>query len=123
MSDVPSRLCLSPEPQLLCDPDEFIWLNVMAHKNGYLAPVAMGNHKWACLSRFAYTCAILKGDMFDDYGHEDRWCYDSVLHAAAIGLADWISNGFEGEPKGWHRHPDTGRRRPGGNPNKEYVTL
>jgi hypothetical protein len=27
----------------------------------------------------------------------------------------------EKEPKGWFRHPRTGRRRPGGDPAKEYI--
>lgn len=26
-----------------------------------------------------------------------------------------------GEPNGWHRHPKTGRRRPGGGASKEYI--
>ena len=28
-----------------------------------------------------------------------------------------------GEPTGWMRHPTTGRRRPDGDPSKEYVYL
>jgi hypothetical protein len=28
----------------------------------------------------------------------------------------------DGEPDGWSRHPPTGRRRPGGDPDKEYVS-
>ncbi len=27
----------------------------------------------------------------------------------------------EGEPTGWFRHPRTGRRRPDGDPEREYV--
>jgi hypothetical protein len=110
---------MSPEA-MLCDPDEWVWLQAMARDNNYLAPTPMGGGQWAALSRFAFTCAILTGHMFDDFTYENRWCYDST-HKAAIGLADWISNGFEGEPKGWHRHPDSGRRRPDGDQAKEYV--
>jgi hypothetical protein len=58
--------------------------------------------------------------MFDDDGYDDRWCFDTfglALHA----LAEWQARGFEGEPIGWHRHPDSGRRRPEGDPAKEYV--
>jgi len=25
------------------------------------------------------------------------------------------------EPQGWFRHPNSGRRRPGGDPSQEYV--
>lgn len=38
--------------------------------------------------------------------------------AAVAALIAW--NG-EGEPSGWMRHPETGRRRPGGDPAGEYV--
>ena len=50
---------------------------------------------------------------------DDGWCYQAgqvdLAWRAALG---W--NG-EGEPEGWYRHPDTGRRRPGGDPAQEYV--
>lgn len=36
------------------------------------------------------------------------------------GLNEW--NG-EGEPEGWYRHRKTGRRRPGGDPEKEYINF
>ena len=43
-------------------------------------------------------------------GYEDRWCYDEFAEAAGA-LEDWRAQGFAGEPEGWHRHPQTGRRR------------
>jgi hypothetical protein len=50
---------------------------------------------------------------------DDEWHYqgEQWLEAwrAALG---WDG---EGEPEGWYRHPETGRRRPGGDPAKEFV--
>lgn len=111
-----------PEDPLcaVASPEELVWLDAMCAENGYLAPTPMGDGKWCALYRFVFTVAILKGSMFDDCGYEDRWCYDG-FYKAAVGLAGWIARGFEEEPTGWHRHPDSGRRRPDGDPSKEYV--
>jgi hypothetical protein len=54
-----------------------------------------------------FTHAIITGRVGDRFSYEDRWCYHTYA-AAKIALDAW--NG-EGEPEGWHRHPDTGRRR------------
>jgi hypothetical protein len=45
------------------------------------------------------------------------WDYDT-FEAAVAAMHAWDG---AGEPAGWSRHPDTGRRRPGGDPGKEYV--
>ena len=59
----------------------------------------------AALMPLMSTTAIVVG--FTSYGYEDRWCY--YTHDAALAaLNAW--NGT-GEPIGWHRHPNTGRRR------------
>jgi hypothetical protein len=104
----------------LCTPEELAWLKGMAEKNGYLAPTPMGNGRWCALYRLVFTCAIIQGSMFDDSGYEDRWCFDSV-DKAVLGLVKWIAQDFEGEPQGWHRHPDSGRRRPEGDASKEHI--
>lgn len=39
----------------------------------------------------------------------DRWCYETY-EAASQALADWDCAAGT-EPDGWHRHPDSGRRR------------
>ncbi len=103
-----------------CSPEELEWLTQMAQQNHYLAPTPMGDGKWAALSRFFFTCAIIQGDMFDNDGYSDRWCFNSVTEAG-IGLAQWIVNDFKGEPHGWHRHPSSGRRRPDGDASREYI--
>ncbi len=64
-----------------------------------------GSRAW--VARFIYTSAILVATEQDaPYGYTDRWCYET--HAdARRALEEWDGTG---EPKGWHRHPDTGRR-------------
>jgi hypothetical protein len=64
-----------------------------------------------------YGARLCIGDADDAINHTDVWCYPD--QAAAIAAMDaW--NG-EGEPTGWHRHPSSGRRRPGGDPAREHV--
>lgn len=58
----------------------------------------------ACIHRFMFTYAILVG--LNPSGYDDRWCYGSYGKAKAA-LEAWDGTG---EPTGWHRHPDTGRR-------------
>ena len=49
--------------------------------------------------------------------HDDEWQYDTFAQAlAALELWDG-----EGEPRGWIRNPRTARRRPDGDPEREYV--
>jgi hypothetical protein len=58
----------------------------------------------ACVARFIYTSAIL--DSVSRMGHENRWCYHTRADAQRA-LAQWDGTG---EPQGWFRHPDSGRR-------------
>lgn len=49
---------------------------------------------------------------------ESGWCYESPLRALEAARA-WDG---KGDPlDGWHRHVQSGRRREGGDPAKEYV--
>ena len=57
------------------------------------------------------------GRIGDYSGYDDRWCYHT-LYDAAEALLTWDGTG---EPGGWHRHPDSGRRRPEGNAELEYI--
>jgi len=69
------------------------------------------------LAPMAFTWAILSECCYAGYG--ERWCY-STPDGALNALAAW--NGADGtEPTGWHRHPDSGRRRPDGDPAREYI--
>lgn len=49
---------------------------------------------------------------------DDVWCYHRAEDALAAAEA-W--NGEGDPPDGWHRHPMSGRRRPNGDPAREYV--
>jgi len=90
---------------------------------GYVAPVIMGEHRpgeWAACYGFIYTCAIVTGRVNDRTGYDQRWCY-STPNDALVALVRWAVNSFEGEPEGWHRHPASGRRRPDGDAEQEYI--
>jgi hypothetical protein len=104
----------------VASPKELLWLEAMCKRNGYLSPTPMGDGQYLVLHRLMFHWTMIRGTMFDDWGYEDRWCYADLKKASA-GLVDWWSRGFEGEPTGWHRHPDTGRRRPDGDPSQEYI--
>lgn len=49
---------------------------------------------------------------------DDAWCYDSVALACLYAV---VWDGV-GEPEGWKRHIASGRRRPGGDASREYVS-
>lgn len=46
---------------------------------------------------------------------EDVWCYASLAGALAAFEA------WNGLSEGWIRHPQSARRRPNGDPTKEYI--
>lgn len=50
-------------------------------------------------------------------GYEDRYCYQ-MRYGALLAMGKWDG---AGDPEGWHRHPKSGRRRPGGDASKEYI--
>lgn len=76
----------------------------------------IGGGLWIGVFRFGFTHAILLGHQDDMLGYSNRWCYEPGTALQAFNA--WSG---AGEPEGWHRHPSTGRRRPGGDPEKEYV--
>jgi hypothetical protein len=51
--------------------------------------------------------------------YDDGWCYASHVQAILAACA-WDGEGDD-PPFGWHRHIRTGRRRPDGDPEREYV--
>jgi hypothetical protein len=88
--------------------------------DGYTHIVPVDDARYACVADFIYTHAIIVGAWKDRGGYDDRWCYESRNQAKAA-LVNWGLAKFEGEPQGWHRHPRSGRRRPGGDVSREYV--
>lgn len=73
---------------------------------GYLEPKPIGNGRWAAARQMMFTAAVMTGRMRDYTSVEDRWCYMDMAKALKA-LAEWDGSG---EPKGWHRHPMSGRR-------------
>lgn len=60
----------------------------------------------------------------DDGAMLNAWCYQtdkrqSGLQKAVLGGAIWNGEGDD-PPGGWYRNPQTGRRRPDGDPKKEF---
>lgn len=66
-----------------------------------------------------YTSGLTIRTKNDIWGYYDRWCYQDVPSAVAAAV-EWDPS-TQAEPVGWHRHPSSGRRRPNGNPEEEYV--
>ncbi len=51
--------------------------------------------------------------------YDDAWCYPTAQLAIE---AAHVWDGEGDAPMGWHRHINSGRRRPDGDPRKEYVS-
>jgi len=79
----------------------------------------LDERRYKAVMPFLYTHAVVWGFVQDWLTYEDRWCYGSA--AAACIAADRWEGPDHGEPEGWHRHPRSGRRRPDGDPDQEYV--
>lgn len=85
---------------------------------GYTDVKPLKGGKWACINRLLFTTAILTGsDATVEDTYERRWCYHTYEDAQRA-LDAWDGTG---EPEGWHRDPITGRRRPDGDPAREYI--
>lgn len=61
------------------------------------------------------TCATLDDAIKEII--DDVWDYETCV-GGLKAMGEWTG---EGEPTGWNRHPASGRRRPGGDPESEYV--
>jgi hypothetical protein len=92
-------------------------------KQNYLVVIDQNNGRFAAIERFMFTDGIIEGPNRDAMtGYSRRWCYGRG--GAAHALANWAAKEFEGEPEGWHRAVDgTGRRRPHGNKDEEYISF
>lgn len=63
------------------------------------------------------TARVCIGPAGADF-YDDAWCYATPVEAIAACEA-WDGEGDP--PVGWFRHIGTGRRRPDGDPAREYV--
>lgn len=84
---------------------------------GVKHPKLLPDGRVAFLHPLMYTVALCVGPL-EDGCYDDRWCYHDET-SAFVALMLWDGTG---EPYGWHRHPTSGRRRPDGDPAKEYVS-
>lgn len=67
----------------------------------------------------AFTWALVVGpDKKPSF--DKHWCYTGPEEAIRSARA-WDGNHPVTEPVGWFRDPYTGRRRPGGDPAREYI--
>lgn len=90
----------------MSDLDDAAFLTWLVKECGYRNPKPIGNGRYACIAPFMFTQAIIVGRMGAYGAYDDRWCYLSY-RMAKEALDAWDG---KGEPKGWHRHPGTGRR-------------
>lgn len=90
----------------------------MSWDEGFRAKRELGDGRAVWIYPLMFTHSICIGKI--DYPtYDDRWCYENFDSAkAAVDAWDPLT---EKEPEGWHRHPTSGRRRPGGDKEKEHV--
>lgn len=74
-------------------------------RQNYVFVKWLPNHGWCGVHQLLFHWTIHTG--LNDFGYEDRWCIDTKEHAIEA-LTEW---GGHGEPKYWHKHPSSGRRR------------
>jgi hypothetical protein len=92
------------------------WLMESGYRD--LRPLPDGK-RWAGIMPFLYTTAIIVGCIHDYTGYEDRWCYRP--YADALRALEAWDEAPGTEPSGWVCHPSSGRRRPSGDPAREYI--
>lgn len=95
----------------------FFYFEYLTRTCGYKDPKLLPTGKWAAIYPLIFTHAIITGKMGDMSSYDDRWCYHNYA-AAKKALDEWDGTG---EPKGWHRHPFSGRRQ--AEDGSEYVML
>lgn len=107
---VPARVCD-------CDLAAF-WRWAMDPKGGAFIEVKdLGDGRYAGIRRLIFHYTMIVGEIGNEYTYLDRYCYETIVVATAA-LRAWDGTG---DPLGWHRHPKTNRRRPGGNPAHEHI--
>jgi hypothetical protein len=79
-----------------------------------------GENDWVAIERLLFHWTMKVGEVGDRFGYRTRYCY-ATAQLALAAAAEWAERNFEGEPKWWHRNPETGRRREGGDATKEEI--
>lgn len=81
----------------------------------------LDDRRWVGVMPLLFTYGVCWGWIGDPTGVEDRWCYPkaSGLELAVAAATLWAGSG---DPiDGWVRQVSTGRRRPDGTPESEYI--
>jgi hypothetical protein len=80
----------------------------------------LGDGAYVIIRSLLFHWMMVRGDFENLIGYWDRWCYadETGASAALDDFPDKPTSGYQ--PVGWHRHPSTGRRRPDGDPSREY---
>jgi len=104
-------------------PDRAAFLDWLLSQGYERAIVLPDSEMWAAIKPLLFHWTLNTGVIGDKVGYEGRWCFADRERARAAML-EWASRGFEDEPRGWRRHPETGRRRnDGGDPASEWIAL
>lgn len=91
-------------------------LNGEAHQ-GALYHRVIGDKEIVVYPLIMGTVRVVVGDP-GELSYNDAWCYST---AAAGLLAASVWDGEGDPPTGWFRNIRTGRRRPEGDPEREYI--
>ena len=97
-------------------------VDVRASGDGFLARYRLPDGRELGVLPLAFGCARLGIGPSGRETFDDIWDYQTPA-AAIAALHAWASAGAPPgtEPAGWIRHPASGRRRPDGDPDQEYV--
>jgi len=95
----------------------FEWLKTPDGGNCTEAKVIGDGLLYVAIKPLMFHWTMLIGEIGNIYCWENHYCYANRA-LAEKGIREWDGNG---EPTGWHRNPETGRRRVNGDPKTEYV--
>lgn len=101
------------------DVEFFQWLRTEDGGSCTLAGQIDGG-MYCAIKPLLFHWTMIIGVIGDRTGYEDRYCYGSQALASAA-LLEWATREYRDEPKMWHRHPKSGRRREGGDAEQETV--
>lgn len=61
------------------------------------------NDRWWCASeQLMFHGSMIIGKIGDYAGHDFRYCYPN-MNQAFLSQLEWLTRGFTGEPRGWHK--------------------
>lgn len=81
----------------------------------------LGDGTYVMAKRLLFHWMLIRGDIGDLLGYFNRWCYDTQENVLRAVQDFPLHPDSSYEPTGWHRHPRTHRRRPDGDPSREYI--